>query len=447
MKLFYMLFWLGVVLLVMYLIVKIEEYKSEKNEQNNNENNYKKEISDTDIIECLERIDRAYVSCVKVLVKALMDIEPINDKRCYKFEAAIFVLFQLQYYLKITQEIPNDLIKSILATATTHLSSISSYKEEWLEDRLKLYQELAERITPSKDFYLDFVKITYNMFLSLFRRAASIDSWFGVGNIKGDEFIHPAGIIDSYIYIKPIQEDIIEPMLFVVDNNLKLLENIKHNSVLYSNKNTSNYYASNNILKIDYPDVVRKYIEIISGSNKPNLNKLLEIFKNIKTKENLIEINVRNMRGGWDYTCKYICKQTEILDKESKYDLENRDFYKYIDCVCNKIVLFEYFIFQVLLDNYTMAYDCPPYNHYKLIFDKKEIVELLKKHKDVFAKNNIDIEHNYPIFEMADHFLKIGILISEFDGIRFKYIKLQPRKYYEIIQTIPIKDNNYNILF
>lgn len=356
-------------------------------------------------------------------------------------------MFQLQYYLTITKKIPDALIKSILTTATTHLSSISAYKEEWLVNRLNLYQKTVDCIIPSKNFYSDFIKITYNMFLSLFRRAASIDSWFSVGNIKSDEFIHPAGIIDSYTYITPIQENIIEPMLFVVDNNLKLLENIKHNTVLYTNKNTSNYHPSNNILKMDYPDIVRKYIEIISGSDKPNLNKLLEIFKNIKTKESLIEINVRNMCGGWDYTCKYICKQTDILDKESKYDLENRDFYKYIDCVCDKIVLFEYFIFQVLLDNYTMAYDCPPYNHYKLIFDKKEIMEILKKHKDIFAENNINIEHNYPIFEMADDFLKIGILISEFDGIRFKYVKIQPHKYYEILQTIPIKDNNYNILF
>lgn len=457
MNLFYMLFWLFVVLLAMYLFFKIGEYSSEKDEQNNNENNYKKEISDEDIIECLDRIDRAYVGCVKVLVKALMDIEPISDKRCYKFEAAIFVLFQLQYYLKITKKVPHDLIKSIVVTATTHLSSISSYKEEWLENRLKLYQELADRITPSKNFYSDFVKITYNMFLSLFRRAASIDSWFGVGNIKGDEFIHPAGIIDSYTYITPIQENIIEPMLFVVDNNLKLLENMKHNRVLYSNKdsdifhtnkNMLNYHiGNNNILKIDYPDIVKKYMEIISLPEKPNLSMLLKIFKNIVTTENLKEINVRNMCGAWDYNCKYICKQIDVLDKDSQYDLESRDFYKYIDCAGDKMVLFEYFIFQVLLDNYTMAYKCPPYHHHKLIFDKKEVMDILQKYKDAFATNNINIECNYPILEMSDDFIKIGILISEFDGIRFKYIKIQPHKYYEILQSISIKDNNYNILF
>lgn len=100
METFIALFWLIVAFSVIIAIAKFSNRKTEQNTKYN----YKKEISNTDIIDCLDRIDRAYVGCLKVLVKALMDIEPINEKNVINLKRQPLFCFSCNTILQLQRK-------------------------------------------------------------------------------------------------------------------------------------------------------------------------------------------------------------------------------------------------------------------------------------------------------------------------------------------------------
>ena len=186
----------------------------------------KNKLTDQEISELLDYIDKAYIECVKALVKIASNYKKVKDKNVYKFEAGIFVLFRFDYYLAQLNLINHPIREWLNKTIDCHINSIGSFNPEWLILRMAVYTNSVGNIADENDFYKKFIISIYDKYFGLLKRAAEIDDWWEAAKIDDDAIIPFSGL-ELYSVSIPIEENVVLPVLKILKESVEKLGIIK----------------------------------------------------------------------------------------------------------------------------------------------------------------------------------------------------------------------------
>jgi len=191
-----------------------------------------------------------------------------------------------------------------------------------------------------------------------------------------------------------------------------------------------------------------KYNNVIAMIDRFCLNDIQQIYGNYKVDEGfeLYEKDIYRVNSTYELYSKYIFadKKGQLIkidNDKAEQNCNSRRFYEKIDCTFDEENLFEYFLFQVIMDEFINSRTWG--ENYHLITDLEAII----KYKKILENNKIINERfvldDYPGKILDSECLYIGIFTSQHDGIFFKIVKVKPRQYFEIEYSVLLEKGKF----
>lgn len=180
---------------------------------------YKKEIPKS-----LDRIDKYYLDFTKDLINTVMLDKYIDKKKYYKFECAVFMLFQFDFFTKYRREKPLSFaVKNARHNIISHIVSIGNCDYEGIKSRLDNYLSMMKKTLLSEKTH----RYDYDLFFGLMRRLTNINNWNKLCQISKNDNIELPKENDNFSEMyKNIDEKIVVPMIAYMNVELTLIEKI-----------------------------------------------------------------------------------------------------------------------------------------------------------------------------------------------------------------------------
>ena len=151
----------------------------------------------------------------------------------------------------------------------------------------------------------------------------------------------------------------------------------------------------------------------------------------IKPGYRLMEVPYRNHCGGWDYTTKLIYA-TSIDDPVKlnpeqyvkKYgDIEARPYIKHLQFLNSSQGALEFILTIKKIDQYAMAFECPPYHHERLILSDHDLSTMIDSLEKEYKNDDTEIPDEvytvtwHPLSISKGKDWRVSILVDKWDAL------------------------------